>query len=416
MIRPFDQRFPETTPAQSELDPPSFYQGKRVALLGQLSTMREADATRLLEAHGATVVDALGDDIDVCVVGEIDFSTDAGRSGRLAGASTASGPTFVSEPEFLNHLDRAEGRQADEQRLYTTRQLAKILELSERTLRSWIRRGLLEPVKTVCRVNYFDFSQATQLKQLAKLRAGGVSPRKIIGGLNRLKEWLPEAVRPFSCVDLLEKEGELLIRLKDGRYADPSGQLRFDFSSPENAPLTTGLEAKLIQLDDYRPRAAATEPEESTPDAWYEFGAELEEIGDLRGALRAYQKALDLGGEDSEMALNLGNVATLLGDQRRAIQSYLRGVELDPEHVECWNNLGTAFADYRRWTDAIRSYEEAIRLAPEYPDAHYNLSRAYLAAGNSEKAWQHAFRYFKHDRHSSWARELHESLVAGQAG
>ena len=63
--------------------------------------------------------------------------------------------------------------------LYTTAQLARILDLTPARIRSWTRQGLIRPVKVVKRLCFFDFGQVASAKSLSRLTQAGVRPNRI---------------------------------------------------------------------------------------------------------------------------------------------------------------------------------------------------------------------------------------------
>src|SRR4029077_7712501 len=113
--------------------------------------------------------------------------------------------------------------------------------------------------------------------------------------LERLKTWLPSMDQSLDQLSLLEKKGQLLIRMEAG-LVEPSGQLHFEFDEGH----------EIIQ-------AEPTGPEEC-----FESGCQLEEEGLLAEAADAYRRALRLGGPDPVVSFNLANVLYALGHKEEA--------------------------------------------------------------------------------------------------
>jgi len=64
---------------------------------------------------------------------------------------------------------------------------------------------------------------------------------------------------------------------------------------------------------------------------------------------------------------------------------------------------------------AIAIGEELILKTPQYPEAHERLARAYLAAGNLEKAKEHyaeAFRLFPSEENEKLLRAIEKRIIA----
>jgi tetratricopeptide (TPR) repeat protein len=78
---------------------------------------------------------------------------------------------------------------------------------------------------------------------------------------------------------------------------------------------------------------------------------------------------------------NLGQALVASGDLKGAIRHYQRAVEVDPGWVRAYNNLGATLEAAGRYDEAIPALERAIRLDPTHEEAHYNLGRVYLSSG-----------------------------------
>jgi Flp pilus assembly protein TadD len=129
--------------------------------------------------------------------------------------------------------------------------------------------------------------------------------------------------------------------------------------------------------------AMATDPTLVGP--WNNYGVLLMREGDLRGAERAYLRALEA---NPRRAATLSNLVTLYertADPRRA--HYARKLDrirhTDPFHqfqlaLQCENggDFGCAIARYQR----------AIRLQPDQHSFHFGLARAYFLYGDLPRA------------------------------
>jgi len=117
----------------------------------------------------------------------------------------------------------------------------------------------------------------------------------------------------------------------------------------------------------------------------YNLGLLLEERGDLDAAAAHYERSLRIR-DDSEPAINLGNVRVAQGrlDDARAI--YQRATEIDSKSEKAWYNLGLVLARQGQPAEAIARYRQAIRLAPKFADAHRSLGEALLQAEKADEA------------------------------
>ena len=154
--------------------------------------------------------------------------------------------------------------------------------------------------------------------------------------------------------------------------------------------------------------------------AWYVLAVARERAGDFTNSLKAYQGALALLPDQSEVANDLGRLAYRMGMKDVAEQLFRRFLETHPDSQEAINNLACAVRDQGRAADAIdllkaaiklspsdallwntlgtvvceqgdvatsiTFYEEAMRLDPHFAKARYNRGNARLALGELDAA------------------------------
>ena len=406
--------------------------GKRVAFAGRFSAISREEAVELASEAGAVPVPAAEADTSLVIVG--DEAWPVGDDGHVtpelenaARWRDAGRPIeVIGERNFLARLGY--GRDSDDPRLCTSEQLSRILHVPQRRLRAWIRRGLLKPVRSERRVEWFDFRTATEIKRLAELTTNGVSVATLRESLRRIAAWLPETESALARLEHWAGQAGLLVRVGDGQRAEPTGQLRMLFEDdvpvapsplpgppPATAPEATVAPATrpvftVIRGGAQAPGAAPADPSARSADEWFELALEYEDAERLDDAARAYREALLAGGPSAEIAFNLGNVLYSLGRWEEALSRFQQAVEADPEFVEAWNNLASVHAQFEEWDDAIEAGSRALEIAPDYPDAHYNLAEAYHASGRRAEAIPHARAYLRTDAKSPWAKRLERNL------
>ena len=442
---------------------------REVAFAGRLASMTRREAGARVAAAGGRVVREPGADTAYLVVGQGGWPLRAdGRPGdsmaRARRLKEQRAPlSIVSETTFLQILGLTE-KVEDLQRLFTTAQLSRILEVPARELRAWMRRKLIRPVKVARRLAWFDFREVAMARALHGLISAGVSPARIGRSIRELAQWLPEAQGVDTQAMLTQLEtsahGPLLsVRLQDGRLADPGGQLLLDFhrgaapgaqragavraftppraADPQPAAgsaapeLVRDLAAVLGMAPDgtpgpEEPLPRGGEPETpgrvldlgaaagawtgAGPDELFRHGVLAEDAGQWHLARRLYERALAAGGLDPETCFNLGNVLYELDRKPAAARRYLQAVALDAEYVESLNNLGNALAESGWLNEAVRAYRRALLLEPAYADAHSNLAEALVYLGRYAEARFHWTAYLAIDPHSSWANAIRELL------
>jgi tetratricopeptide (TPR) repeat protein len=109
---------------------------------------------------------------------------------------------------------------------------------------------------------------------------------------------------------------------------------------------------------------AATPPGETElPSlAWNEMAFHLYEKGELREAIRAYEKALAFTPERAVIWLDAGVAHQQLGELDQARRHYEQAVELDPELARAWHNLGAVKTEIGDSKGGQQALEEAEKL------------------------------------------------------
>ena len=154
--------------------------------------------------------------------------------------------------------------------------------------------------------------------------------------------------------------------------------------------------------------------------AWYVLAVAREKAGDFTQSIKAFEAALALLPDESEVANDLGrlafrmgmkeiaealfrryllarptawgtmsNLATVVKDQGRPAEAIeilkvaIKGDVANPHH---WNTLGTVLSEQADYKAAILFYDEALRLDPGFPQARYNRGNARLERHDAEGA------------------------------
>lgn len=382
-----------TAPADS-----SALAGLEIAITGKLAAMTREEAITAIEQRGGRYVPLPGPTTDLLVVGSEGWPLQ--KDGHLTRSLQAAHQMeqrghqlrIASEAEFLAEAALFDLR--DElHRLYTTEQLARILELPVARLRGLVQRGLVRPQRVARRLCYFDFAEVARARALVGLLDRGATVQALRRSLVQLRHWLPDAANALAQLERMQRGSALVLRRDDGRIVEPDGQLRFDFGEvgPDRQPTI------------HSTRDASLPPRRTGPEdarLWFARGIACEDEGELEQALDAYHRAQLAAGAQPEICFNLGNVLHALGQTGAAAQRYQMAVELDPEYVEAWNNLGNALGELRRFDQAFTAYHSALALEPHYADAHYNLAETHQQIGRFAEAQHHWQAYLDEAPHA----------------
>jgi Tetratricopeptide repeat/BRCA1 C Terminus (BRCT) domain len=372
------------------------FKGKRIAFTGRLASMTRIDVVALVRNHGGCPVLSVNHCTSLLIVGQDGWplQEDGRLTNKLRKAQSLKRAgydiTVVAEEEFLARFG-LEPCPEGIRRLYSIAQLSRLLKIPGDRLRKWMAAGLICAVDSVNGVSIFDYTQVVSARTLADLVGAGVNADRLRRSIRQMQSWLGNIQQPLLQLSVLEKNGELLVRLEDG-LAEPTGQRHFDFADPIEQPTVTLME------------------ERATADEWFEKARKHEDAGRTEDAVKAYRKALFVGGPDASTYFNMANALSILGKKERAIERYYQCVELDPEFTEAWNNLGVLLSDLGQPEEAASALERALKTDRQYSDAHYNLADLLDETGSEAAARAHWRAYLRHDQQSKWAAHARKRL------
>ena len=290
-------------------------------------------------------------------------------------------------------------------KLFTTGEVAKILNLPGSRIRSFVRAGFLAPVRDQKKTFQFTFQDLLFLKTAKGLLDSRVPSKRIIRMLSSLKRQMPDD-RHLSGIKIYADGRRVVVWDGKARWQPDSGQFLFNF------------DARSVVSEVKLPRAASKPTKDKlTADHWFNLGVELEATS-TKEAQRAYHMALELDPKAVAAHLNLGKlyhdggelqkaeahyraageiVNVDVGDvslergegDRFAVRRIRRRQLLLEIHLAPRFNLGVLMEDCKRPQEALGSYREAIKLDPSFADAHYNLALLFESLGKKAEAVAH---------------------------
>lgn len=261
-------------------------------------------------------------------------------------------------------------------KLFTTGEVAKILNLPGSRIRSFVRAGFLKPVRGKKKSLQFTFQDVLFLKTAKGLLDSRVPPKNITRMLLSLKRQLP-GDQHLSSLKIYADGRRVIAWDGKARWQPDSGQFLFNFDA------RAVVQKISPPISPAKPKAS-----ELTALHWFNLAVELEETS-VKEAQRAYHLALE---QDSKMAdahLNLGKLYHDLGEFKKAEAHYRAAAESAPTDPAPRFNLGVLLEDARRAPAACRAYEEAVELDPSFADAHYNLALLCDSLGRKTEALAH---------------------------
>jgi len=265
---------------------------------------------------------------------------------------------------------------------YSTRDVARMLELPAERIRAWARLGFASPRRDDSGALRFSFHDLVLLRTARELAAAKVPARRVRRALQRLRGQLP-AGRSLASVRIAADGERLVVRDGRGAWRPESGQALFDFGvaavGEQVAPLL-------------REAARAVDASGLDAQAWYTWGADLED-GAPAQARKAYARALSLDPDHPGANLNLGRLLHEAGDPAAAESHYRRTLEARPGDALASFNLAVALEDQGRADEALLAYARCLAWDPGHADAHFNAARLLEKLGRKTEALRHLAAY-----------------------
>lgn len=269
---------------------------------------------------------------------------------------------------------------------YGTREVAKLLGLSEGQVRSYVRAGFLDPERGARGSLRFSFQDIVFLRTAQGLLAARIGPRRVRGALRKLREQLPEG-RLLTGLRIAAEGDRIVVGDGTARWQPESGQFLFDFEVAELADRAAPMARRAF-------KGVREDEEGLTAESWYRWGCELEAAAPAE-AREAYERALALDPAHADARVNLGRLLHEAGDLVGAEEHYRRALETRPADATAAFNLGVALQDLGHAREAIQAYEHAIDLDPGNADAHYNAASLFERIGDAAAALRHLTSYRK---------------------
>lgn len=271
---------------------------------------------------------------------------------------------------------------------YTTRDVSRLLGVTEGRTRAFVRAGFVVPGRDDRGRFVFTFQDLVVLRTAQGLAASRVPLRRLRRVLAQLVAELPRG-RTLASVRI-RAHGQQVVVQRGGEVWEPeSGQrllaFELDFEVGELARKAAPLAGRFI---------ARAERRRTPPDheGWFELGLDLEASAPLE-AERAYRRALELQPGDAASALNLGRLLHERGELAEAEGFYRAALDREPQSPTAAFNLGVALQDLGRLAEAARAYRRALELDPGYADAHFNLAGVHERRGEGAEAIRHLKDY-----------------------
>jgi Flp pilus assembly protein TadD len=133
---------------------------------------------------------------------------------------------------------------------------------------------------------------------------------------------------------------------------------------------------------------AAIKKNDKNPYFYHGLGVALAKKNELKGALEAFRKSLDLNPYYVQVRNDIGSVLLLMGQREEGKKELLAAFD-DPTNSTSEvtaRNLGNAFFEEKKYEEAVNWYRTSVNRNKGYPDAVLGLADSLLALGRTEEA------------------------------
>lgn len=266
---------------------------------------------------------------------------------------------------------------------YSSREVARLLGLSEARVRSFVRAGFLVPERDG-RELVFSFQDLVLLRTAKGLIDAEIAPARVKRVLRKLKAQLPDG-RPLTGVAIGAEGNKIVVRDGQVRWNPEDGQGLFDFDVAE-------LALKVAPIVERAARQAKKEEADKTADDWFELGCNVE-VSSQPEARDAYRRAIELDPRHADAHVNLGRLLHEAGELDAAEAHYRLALDAQPDDPVAWFNLALLLEATGQLELAAAAYHRALETDANAAEAHYQLARVYEKLGQETQALRHLKMY-----------------------
>ncbi len=289
---------------------------------------------------------------------------------------------------------------AQPERIYTLRELTRLLRLTPKRLAQLRRLGLLHEDAIGYR-----FRELVAARVASGLLEGGATVRRVREALQGARRLVPDAEAPLSELRLVVQDQRIVVEQDRMRFDPRTGQALLDFAVGDLEQLSR--ESALAGL--VRPLI----PPADAAEVWFARASQWD--GDperWESAVDAYERVVAIDPGYAAAWNNLGLLQHRMGHYERARQCYEKALGADDSCCQAAFNLGSLHEDLGDFHAAISWYRLTLEMQPDYADAHFNLAGVLGKLGRAEAAARHWRRYLELDRGSPWAQIARSHLEA----
>jgi tetratricopeptide (TPR) repeat protein len=281
---------------------------------------------------------------------------------------------------------------APPERIFTLRELTRLLRLTPKRLSQLRRLGLLRDDGAGYR-----FRELVAARAAAGLLERGATVRQVREALEGARRLVPDAAEPLSEVRIHVERKRVVVEQDRLRFDPRTGQALLDLPDGELERETR----ESLQTGAVRPLL----PPADAAEVWFARASEWDaDPSRWESAVEAYERVVAIDPGYAAAWNNLGLLEHRMGHYGRAGEKYQKALEADESCCQAAFNLGSLHEDLGDFATAIAWYRRALELAPDYADAHFNLAGVLAKTGRNDAAALHWRRYLELDTGSPWAQ------------
>jgi tetratricopeptide (TPR) repeat protein len=324
----------------------------------------------------------------------VSFGSGGGRVGpEHAGTGAASPATSPPPPDAREPVTD----------LFTRREVAKLLGVTETRLRSLDRAKIVSPSGQRGKQRAYTFQDLIALRATRELLDRRIRLRDVARAIGALKQALPRVTRPLQELRIVGDGKRVVVRAEEGSFEPLTGQMVLDF------------QVQALRDDVVRVLRPATSPARARTayELYVQASALDEDPATFDQAEDLYGRAIRLDPTLAIAYTNLGNIRFRRGDEPGAEGLYRRAIEVDPHQPEAHYNLGYVMLERGDARGATAYFERALEGDPRFADAHFNLAMAWEQLGEHPRARPHWRKYLELEPSGTWADVAREHLRGG---
>lgn len=130
----------------------------------------------------------------------------------------------------------------------------------------------------------------------------------------------------------------------------------------------------------------AIEINPSLPEAHYNLGVCLHDLGEPEAALECFNEAIKLNPREDKAWYNKGTCLDTLGKYDEALTCFDKAIEINPRYYKAYNNRGVILKRFDELDKALKQFKHCVGIEPAFIEALYNRATTLQELGQHKEA------------------------------